>query len=295
MLPVCTHSPIVYKQVFLCSKEAVIQAAHAFARAGSRTYREYRMKIDYYAYRSGMRCWNAGLKMFLAVITLCLVIAFDKPAVSVYVIFTMGALTLMKGKIPWKAYIHFMTVPLAFMVFSGAAIAVEFGRAPLGDWNLPVHFFWICLYQENLVLAGRVFLKAMAGMSALYMMSLATPVSELVLVLQRLHIPRLLVELMNLIYRYIFILIDVSEQMQIAAKARLGCHSFRQSCKSFAQIAGNLFLVSLKKANAYYDALLSRGYDGKLEFLSEENPPAGGQLVFTGLYLLILLGIAVIV
>lgn len=31
MLPVCTHSPIVYKQVFLCSKEAVIQAAHAFA------------------------------------------------------------------------------------------------------------------------------------------------------------------------------------------------------------------------------------------------------------------------
>ena len=120
-------------------------------------------------------------------------------------------------------------------------------------------------------------------------------VSELVLVLQRLHLPRLLVELMNLIYRYIFILIDVSEQMQIAAKARLGYHSFRQSCKSFAQIAGNLFLVSLKKANAYYDALLSRGYDGKLEFLSEENPPAGGQLVFTGFYLIVLLAVAVIV
>ena len=134
-------------------------------RAGLRTYREYVMKIDYYAYRSGMRCWNAGLKMFLAVMTLCLVIAFDKPAVSIYVILTMGALTLMKGKIPWKAYIHFMTVPLAFMVFSGAAIAVEFGRAPLGDWNLPAHFFWICFYQENLILAGRVFLKAMAGMS----------------------------------------------------------------------------------------------------------------------------------
>ena len=97
-------------------------------RAGSRTYRECGMKIDYYAYRSGMRCWNAGLKMFLAVMALCLVIAFDKPAVSIYVILTMGAITLMIGKIPWKVYIHFMTVPLAFMVFSGAAIAVEFGR-----------------------------------------------------------------------------------------------------------------------------------------------------------------------
>lgn len=264
-------------------------------RAGTGTYRECGMKIDYYAYRSGMRCWNAGLKMFLAVMTLCLVIAFDKPAVSVYVILTMGAVTLVKGKIPWKVYLHFMMVPFAFMIFSGAAIAVEIGRAPLGEWNLPAHFFWICFYQENLILAGRVFLKAMAGMSALYMMSLATPVNEMVLVLQKLHVPRLLVELMNLIYRYIFILTDVAEQMQIAAKSRLGFQSFPQSCKSFAQIAGNLFLVSLKKANAYYDALLSRGYDGKLEFLSEENPPAGGQLVFTGLYLIALLGIAVIV
>ena len=58
-----------------------------------------------------MRCWNAGLKMFLAVITLCLVIAFDKPAVSVYVIFTMGALTLMKGKIPWTVSYTHLTLP----------------------------------------------------------------------------------------------------------------------------------------------------------------------------------------
>ena len=253
------------------------------------------MKIDYYAYRSGMRRWNSGLKMFLAVVTLCLVTAFNKAAVSVFVILTMGTITLGKGKIPWKAYVHFMAAPLAFMIFSGAAIAVELGNAPSGDWNVPVYFFWICFFEENLILAGSVFLKAMAGMSALYMISLSTPVNELVLVLQKLHIPRLLIELMNLIYRYIFILLDVSEQMQTAAKARMGYRTFRQSCKSFARIAGNLFLVSLKKANAYYDALLSRGYDGKLEFLSEENPPTGKQLVFAGLYVAALLGIAVMV
>ena len=54
-----------------------------------------------------------------------------------------------------------------------------------------------------------------------------------------------------------------------------GIDVYKRQCKSFALIAGNLFLVSLQKANAYYDALLSRGYDGKLEFLSEVNPPAG--------------------
>ena len=35
------------------------------------------MKIDYYAYHSGMNGWNAGLKMLLAVGTLCLTIALS--------------------------------------------------------------------------------------------------------------------------------------------------------------------------------------------------------------------------
>ena len=169
---------------------------------------------------------------------------------------------------------------------SGAAIAVEFGRSPVGDWNLHIFFFYLCFYRSSLLLAGAVFLKAMAGISALYMLSLSTPVNQLVLVLQKLHLPSLLVELMNLIYRYIFILIDAADQMQTAAKARFGYVTFRQSCRSFALVAGNLFLVSLKKAGTYYDALLSRGYEGRLEFLTEETAPAPGQLVFTGVYLL---------
>lgn len=244
------------------------------------------MKIDYYAYHSGMNGWNAGLKMLLSVGTLCLTIALDKPAVSLFVLLTMSLLTLIKGKIPGKAYLHFLSVPLAFVIMSGAAIAAEFGRSPLGDWNLHIFFFYLCFYRSSLLLAGAVFLKAMAGISALYMLSLSTPVNQLVLVLQKLHLPSLLVELMNLIYRYIFILIDAADQMQTAAKARFGYVTFRQSCRSFALVAGNLFLVSLKKAGTYYDALLSRGYEGRLEFLTEETAPAPGQLVFTGIYLL---------
>ena len=253
------------------------------------------MKIDYYAYHSGMSGWNAGGKLLLAAGTLCLTIVLDKPAVSLFVLLTMSLLTLVKGRIPGKVYLHFLSIPLAFVIVSGAAIAVEFGKSPLGDWNLRVFFFYLCLYRGSILLAGAVSLKAMAGISALYMLSLSTPVNQLVLVLQKLHLPSLLVELMNLIYRYIFILIDAADQMQTAAKARFGYGTFRQSIRSFALVAGNLFLVSLKKAGTYYDALLSRGYEGRLEFLTEETAPTAGQMVFTGAYLLavLLLGLAV--
>lgn len=242
------------------------------------------MRIDYYAYRSGMRGWNAAFKVFIALGTLCLVVSLNQIPVSLFVVVVMGGLTLFVGKLPYKVYFHYMLVPLSFMIFSCAVIAVSFGREPVGEWNLSMHFFYLYLTKESLHLAAGVFLKAVAGMSALYMMSFSTPMNEIILVLQKAHLPRLFIELMNLIYRYLFILFDAAHQMQTAAKARLGYRSFMQSCRSFSAIGGNLFVISLKKANAYYDALLARGYDGRIVFLTEEKPVKAWQVVCSIFY-----------
>lgn len=252
------------------------------------------MKIDYYAYRSGIKNWNSQLKVLVAVITLCLVIVLNNIAVSLFVILSMGILTLVIGKTPFKVYLHLMTIPLTFIILSTITIALQFARCPVGKWCVSAHFFYIYVTKSSIMIAVNVFFKSMAGMSALYMMSLSTPVNEFIIVLQKMHLPKILAELMNLIYRYIFILFEVANQMQIAAKARLGYQTFFRSCKSFAGIAGNLFLISLKKAGAYYDALLSRGYNGTLEFLTEEHPVKVWQIIGSMLYFMLLVIIAVI-
>jgi cobalt/nickel transport system permease protein len=251
------------------------------------------MKIDYYAYRSRMRDWSPEWKVGMAVMTLFLVILLNRILVSVFVVLTMGALTLVVGKTPFRVYRHYMMVPFAFMVLSCAAIAIQIGTKEADGWKFFAGWFYLGVTRDSLCLAAEVFCKALAGMSALYMMSFSTPMNEFILVLQRAHLPRVLSELMNLVYRYIFILFDVAQDMQTAAKARLGYRSFLQSCRSFAAIGGSLFLVSLKKANAYYDALLARGYDGRLEFLTEEKPVRGWQIGLGILYgmALILLGL----
>ena len=51
--------------------------------------------IDFYAYESRLRSWNAGLKMAVGMAALCLCIAADKLSVSVFVIFTMACITVM--------------------------------------------------------------------------------------------------------------------------------------------------------------------------------------------------------
>ena len=47
--------------------------------------------------------------------------------------------------------------------------------------------------------------KALGAVSALYMMTLTTPLSEIIAVLRKAHIPKLIIELMNMIYRYILL------------------------------------------------------------------------------------------
>ena len=86
---------------------------------------------------------------------------------------------------------------------------------------------------------------------------------------------------------------DVANEMQTAARARLGYCNLKQGFRTFAMVAGNLFLTALRKANTYYDAMVSRGYDGKLEFLTEEYPVKGWQAVGVTLYFLMLTGIFV--
>jgi cobalt/nickel transport system permease protein len=60
--------------------------------------------------------------------------------------------------------------------------------------------------------------------------------------------------------------------MRISAESRLGFCDYRTSLKSFANIAGNLLIVSLQRAGNYYDAMESRCYDGALLFLEEKKP-----------------------
>lgn len=252
------------------------------------------MEIDYYAYNSGMRKWNSGIKMLFSMVTLILVIVLNNIYVSLFIVATMAVITVAVGKTGWRVYLRFMTVPLAFMIISGFTIAAEFSFKPVGEVSFHIIFFYICFTMKSVMTAVNVFFKAMAGMSCLYMLAFSTPVNEIVIVMERLHLPGILCELMNLIYRYIFILLDTVHTMQTAAKARLGSEGFIRSCRSFSQIAGNLFIISLKRANAYYDAMLSRGYEGEIKFLNEEYPVKLWQVTASVVYFMILILIAFI-
>lgn len=247
--------------------------------------------IDFYAYESRLRSWNAGLKMAVGMAALCLCIAADKLSVSVFVIFTMACITVMAGGLSPARYLKLLTIPLAFLFMGTVAIAIGISRRPCGDWYISVPWFSLYVTKAGLLQAVLLFARALGAVSAMYMMTLSTPASEMIGVLKRIHVPKMIVELMYLIYRFIFVLSDTHSQMKQAAVSRLGTCDFRTSCRTFGSTAGNLLVASLKKADTYYDSLLSRCYDGDLCFLEEEKRIRGSQAAAAAGYLLLILAV----
>ena len=242
--------------------------------------------IDYYAYISAIREWNPMFKVFFSLIVLIVCIAMDNLFVSLFILVTMGFLTVVRGRIPLHQYISTLTIPIVFVVVGSLTIALNFARSPLGEYNLPLGFCYIYTSRADLYRMVCLMAKAMAAVSALFMMTLSTPSGEIISVLRRVHVPKLVVELMNMIYRYIFVIMETNRKMHDSAESRLGYVDYRTSLKSFSGTASNLLVVSLKKANAYYDALVSRGYDGELRFLEREKKMDREQIALGVVYAL---------
>ena len=78
-----------------------------------------------------------------------------------------------------------LTIPLFFVILSGAVIALDFTK-------------------EAVMEAVFVTVKVLTGTACLYMISLTTPVYEVVGTLRRWHLPEVMLELMILMYRFLF-------------------------------------------------------------------------------------------
>lgn len=248
-------------------------------------------RIDYYAGQSRLSGWNADLKTVFSGMVLLLCILASKPLVPAVVCVTLLLFTTLAGRIPAGVYLSLLKIPVIFLLLGSAAIAVEVSSIWQNGPGIGFQIFdlYFSISAESALRAASVILKALGAVSAMYMLVLSTPAAELIAVLRKWHVPALLIELMHMIYRFIFMMSAVYADMSTAAQARLGFDGFVTSIRTFGCMAANLFVYSLRKADLYYDALEARGYNGTLAFWEEEKPCRAWQVFLTAAYLLVLI------
>ena len=92
-------------------------------------------------------------------------------------------------------------------------------------------------------------------------------------VLKKLHCPKLLIELMLLIYRFIFVLLHTASSISMAQECRLGNKDYKTALSSFGKLGSVLMIRAMSRSNRLYDAMEARCYDGEIRVLSETRPP----------------------
>lgn len=247
------------------------------------------MIIDKLSYQSNLRYVNACEKTVFAIVTLLLCVTGRSIVISVIVLAAMGFLTVKKGGTPFFRYVKLMTIPLAFLLMSTVAIILNWSKTPLDAFALPIGNHFLTSSRSSLFFGVQLILTALAGVSCLYFLSLSTPMPDILMALRTFRIPSLMVELMLLIYRFIFVLSEIAAAIRISQDSRLGNRNFSTSCKSFGLLGSALFVRAFVKSSKLYDSMESRLYDGKIRVLAEDYPPRKEEIALILLFELFLI------
>jgi len=223
---------------------------------------------------------NAGEKFAFAILTLLVCIISRSIIIAAIVLAATGILTVFIGKVPISCYLRFMKWPLVFLCLSIIAIVLNFTRTPLDAFALPLGNIYITGSYQSLGLALQLVCTAMASVSCLYFLSLSTPMTDILTVFKKMHCPELFIELMLLIYRFIFILFDISSAISVSQHSRLGNRDLKTSCQSAGHLLSALLVRAFQKSSALYDAMESRCYSGSICVLEEDYPPQTKEILF---------------
>lgn len=227
--------------------------------------------LEYYSYNSKINSWNPHLKFWYSMVLIVLGIILSNIYISISIVFICGFITIFLGKISLKKYIDFFKVPIIFLLISVAVININFSKNITDFYYFNVGDLYIYTTNENIKKSCILFWRALSGVSSMYMLALSTPLNEIIYVMKKARTPKIIIELMYLVYRFIFIMRDSYKSMRKSIESRLGFRDYRTSLLSFGKIISNILIVSLRKSNSFYDAMESRCYRGEIRFFIKEK------------------------
>ncbi len=228
--------------------------------------------IDYYAYNNKIATVHPGEKFLFFVLTLTITLAFDNVVTWLLVILLMAATVVVLAGTPWFTYLKLLLLPGSFLIPGVLVLAVSVNTDPASFIrSVSVGPYAVGITGPGLETAVKAFLRSLSSVSCLYFLALTTPLSDMISLFKKFRVPSLIIELLTLIYRFIFVLLKVTGQIYTAQSSRLGYRNTRTALNSLSRIISSIFVKTYHQSQVMYDALLARCYQGSLNILEERR------------------------
>lgn len=216
----------------------------------------------------------------------------------------------------WPVYILLLAIIISIILLSDLGLRYVWGRAilafpfvlaavpiiftapapylaeiPLGQWTLTISASGV---ERFLSIA----FKSWISVQAAIVLAASTPFPSLLIAMRAIRIPRLLVSIFSLMWRYLFILADEVLRLNRARAARSGQAegsaaktggSLAWRARVTGGMAGNLFLRAFERSDRIYNAMLSRGYDGEIRSIPLPRLDSSQLAILTVALLVLLL------
>lgn len=215
-------------------------------------------------------------KVFVTIWYLALVMSFDKMDITGLLLMSLYPVVIMiLGDISIRQAFKRLAPVFLMIGLIGAANPV-FDRRPC------------FLIGEMTVTAGMVsmttlFLKTVFAAAASYILIASTTMEQVCYALRKLRLPRILVTVFLLIYRYLVLMLKEADRITQAYSLRAPKERGIGK-RAWGSLAGQMLLRSMDRAQTVYDAMMLRGFCGEFFLSSEEYPASARQSICYGAF-----------
>jgi cobalt/nickel transport system permease protein len=220
-------------------------------------------------------------KLIATLVFIITVASFPKYEITGLIPFFLFPVMLFSlGDIPVRFIMKKVLLVSSFAFFIGIFNPLLDTKPVAILFGLPVSGGWISFIS--------IMLKFTLTITSALLLIATTSFPGVCYALQKLGIPEIFISQLLFLYRYIFVLTE--EAMRVVRARDMRSFGKRgRGVKTFVPIAGTLFLRTVERAERIYQAMLSRGFIGRIHVLNPRGFRAVDAvflaLVITVLYL----------
>lgn len=224
--------------------------------------------MDYYAINNKLNKTNIYYKLIFTITTIIVNLLAQSYIIPIIIFLFVSFLIIYKAKISIKVYSMFMATPIAFGLISLIFMSLFFGE---GVQIFRLGIFGWGVTASGFNLGALLLARILGGVSCIGFLVLTTPANRLFTVAENLKIPKIIIDISLLMYRFIFMFLESATVMYNAQKTRLGYHNYKSSFYCLGILSSMIFIRTWDQGEISYNALKSRGYDGEINLLNDEK------------------------
>ena len=222
------------------------------------------LEIDNCAYLNNIKDVNPLTKLGITFIGVIASMLTQNVNIHILIMLVMTVLILFIARVDMKLYIKCLKIPMIFLIIGIGLnlINISFENKDY-IFNINILGLYIGTTKFAVKSSVNILLRAMSCIISIYFLILTTPFNQLIIVLKKLHIPHTLIELMILIYRFIFIFIEEAEEIYKSQQLKFGYTNLRTSYNSMSLLIKTLFFRMMRRYEDMSISLDIKLYDGK--------------------------------